>query len=116
MGGRAVGLVAAAGVAVGVAAVGLGGVWPSSGDTIPACSQLPTAARASEALRMHQALTEELEALGGGISVEVGTPCGAGQDRALVSVSYASDGERDEIRRLLERRDGFGVPVRLVAP
>ena len=107
-----------ASVAVAVIGVGgavvLGGAFAQSKDTYPPCEQLPSAAEASAALTGHRALADEIEALGTGISVKVGKPCPDGQDRALIEVVYGSESEHDAIGDLLGRRDGFGVPVRLV--
>lgn len=101
---------------VGVAALAvLGGVFVTSRDTHPPCEELPTRAEAAAGLARHRALADEIEALGKGVSVRVGTPCSDGQDRALIEVTYGSDAQRDAIRDLLARRDGFGVPVHLVA-
>ncbi|MEV8515390.1 hypothetical protein [Dactylosporangium sp. NPDC051484] len=108
-----IGAVAVAVIGTGAAAA-LGGVFPMSSDTHPPCEQLPTAAEANAALARNQALAQDIEALGGGISVGVGSPCPKGQDRALIQVTYESKSERDAIGGLLTRRDGFGVPVYLV--
>lgn len=108
----AAGAAAAAAITVG-AAVGLGGGLPGTGDTHPPCEQLPTTAAATAALARSQLLADDIEALGDGISVRVGTPCPAGQDRALVEVAYGQGSQRDAIASLLARRDGFGVPVHL---
>lgn len=112
----AIGAAAMAVVAAGAAgaAVGIGGVWPSSGDTHPPCEQLPTAATVGAALDRNPDLAAELESLGRGVAVGVGRPCGGGADRALVEVRYGTDGEHDAVADLLTRRDGFGVPVSLV--
>ena len=56
------------------AALVLGGMFPTSSDTHPPCEQLPTAAEATAALARNQALAHDIEALGDGISVEVGSP------------------------------------------
>lgn len=111
--GIAFGAVAATVVVAG-AAVGVGGVWSSSGDAFPPCRQLPTTAEADAALARNQLLAADLEALGKGIVVDVGSPCPPGQDRALVTVVYRSGAQHDAIAVLLNDRDGFGVPVRLV--
>ncbi|PZM97325.1 MAG: hypothetical protein DIU79_02875 [Actinobacteria bacterium] len=109
----AVGVVA---VVVGVAGLGLfGGVISRSADTHPPCEELPTRAEADAGLAANRALVEELEALGRGVSVRVGTPCPQEGDRALIEVTYGSAAEREAIRDLLARRDGFGVPVHLVS-
>ncbi|MFI1194794.1 hypothetical protein ACH4T9_16260 [Micromonospora sp. NPDC020750] len=100
-------------VALG-AAVALGGVFPTSTDTHPPCEELPTTAEASAALTRSGSLATDIAALGKGISVEVGSPCPKGQDRALIQVTYGSKSEREAISSLLARRDGFGVPVHLV--
>ncbi|MFF3867773.1 hypothetical protein [Micromonospora sp. NPDC001898] len=107
----AIGVVAA--IAIGSAAI-LGGVFPTSTDTHPPCEELPTAAEASAALTRSESLATDIAALGKGISVEVGSPCPRGQDRALIQVTYGSKPEREAISNLLARRDGFGVPVHLV--
>ncbi|MEU2614565.1 hypothetical protein ABZ570_23745 [Micromonospora sp. NPDC007271] len=109
----AVGAVAVVAIGAGAAAV-LGGVLPMSTDTHPPCEELPTAAEARAALSKNETLAADIEALGGGISVEVGSPCPKGQDRALIQVTYGSKPEREAIGSLLARRDGFGVPVHLV--
>ncbi|MEV0609603.1 hypothetical protein AB0I61_24865 [Polymorphospora rubra] len=96
------------------AAATLGGVFPMSRDTHPPCEELPTAAVAATALTENRTLADDIEALGDGISVAVGSPCPKGQDRALIQVTYGSKSERDAIGSLLARRDGFGVPVHLV--
>lgn len=106
---------AVAAVVIGTgAAVGLGGVWPTSSDTHPPCEQLPTAAEADAALARNQLLVNDIEALGAGITVGVGRPCPRGRDRALVRVSFTSGSEHDAVAGLLARSDGFGVPVHLV--
>lgn len=107
------GVVTVAVIGAGAAAV-LGGAFASSKDSYPPCEQLPTAAEASAALTGHQALADEIEALGTGISVKVGKPCPSGQDRALIEVAFGKESQREAIGDLLGRRDGFGVPVRLV--
>ncbi|MEV6927832.1 hypothetical protein AB0M46_25485 [Dactylosporangium sp. NPDC051485] len=109
----AIGAVVVAVIGTGAAAV-LGGGFPMPGDTHPPCAQLPTAAEANAALARNQALAHDIEALGAGISVGVGSPCPKGQDRALIQVTYESKSERDAIGGLLTRRDGFGVAVHLV--
>jgi hypothetical protein len=109
----AIGAVAVVLISAG-AAVGLGGVLPSSSDTHPPCEELPTVAEATAGLAANQALADDIEALGDGISVRVGMPCPDGQDRALIEVTYRSKSEREAIGRLLTHRDGFGVPVHLV--
>jgi hypothetical protein len=106
-----IGAVAAA--AIGTAAV-LGGAFPVSRDTHPPCQELPTTAEATAALTENRALADDIEALGEGISVGVGSPCPEGQGRALIQVTYGSRSERDAIGGLLSRRDGLGVPVHLV--
>lgn len=108
----AVGAAAAAAIAVGAAVV-LGVGLPTTRDTHPPCEQLPTIAAATAALARNQPLADDIEALGDGISVRVGTPCPAGQDRALIEVAYRQRSQRDAIASLLARRDGFGVPVHL---
>ncbi|HEX5595820.1 MAG TPA: hypothetical protein VFX61_07350 [Micromonosporaceae bacterium] len=109
----AISAVAVVAIGAGAAAV-LGGVFPTSSDTHPPCEELPTAAEASAALTKNHSLATDIEALGKGISVEVGSPCPKGQDRALIQVTYGSQSEREAIGSLLARRDGFGVPVHLV--
>ncbi|MGN9907777.1 hypothetical protein ACTMTJ_09505 [Phytohabitans sp. LJ34] len=99
---------------LGVGAIALSGVITRSGDTHPPCDQLPTVAVASERLAKNQDLANEIESLGNGVAVEVGKPCAAGQDRALISVAYETGSEREAISDLLTHRDGFGVPVHLV--
>ncbi|TDC83350.1 hypothetical protein E1193_08925 [Micromonospora sp. KC606] len=100
-------------VGAGAAAV-LGGVIPMSRNTHPPCGELPTTAEATAALTRNQAFATDIEALGKGISVNVGSPCPKGQDRALIQVTYGSKPEREAIDSLLARRDGFGVPMYLV--
>lgn len=110
----AIGAVATAVVGT-AAAVALGGIIPmSDSDTHPPCEQLPTTAQATAALTKNQGLAHDIEALGKGISVAVGKPCPAGQDRALIQVAYGSKAQRENIHNLLNNRDGFGVPVYLV--
>ncbi|MEH1124997.1 hypothetical protein [Micromonospora sp. CPCC 206061] len=46
------------------------------------------AAEADAALTRNQTLAADIEALGDGISVGLGTPCPEGQDRALIQVTY----------------------------
>ncbi|TDC67073.1 hypothetical protein E1258_00755 [Micromonospora sp. KC207] len=109
-----VGVSAAALLAAGVAAASpLYGLFPQSGDAHPSCDQLPTEAEATAGLARNQDLADEIKALGDGIAVVVGKPCPAGQDRALISVTYSSKSDREAISGLLGRRDGFGVPVYL---
>ncbi|MEV4465863.1 hypothetical protein AB0J51_19835 [Micromonospora echinofusca] len=107
-----IGVVAVAVLGAGAAAVL--GVLSMSSDTHPSCEELPTAAEATVALTRNQALAEDIEALGDGISVGVGKPCPEGQDRALIQVTYGSKSEREAVGRQLADRDGFGVPVHLV--
>ncbi|MFG1955877.1 hypothetical protein [Micromonospora sp. NPDC048830] len=109
----AIGVVAVVAIGAGAAAA-LGGVFPTSTDTHPPCEELPTAAEARAALSRNESLATNIEALGEGISVEVGSPCPKGQDRALIQVTYGSKPEREAIGNLLLRHDGFGVPVHLV--
>lgn len=108
-----IGAVAVAVIGAGGAAV-LSGVFPTSKDTHPPCEELPTRTEADAALTGNQALAADIEALGDGISVVVGTPCPEGQDRALIQVTYGSGSEHEAIGDLLRHRDGFGVPVHLV--
>ncbi|MBB5960703.1 hypothetical protein FHS29_007331 [Saccharothrix tamanrassetensis] len=108
----AIGVVAAA--LLGAGLMWFGGALSSGGDTHPPCEQLPTAAEATSGLSSNQALVDEIKALGKSTSVNVGKPCPAGQDRALIEVTYRSDSERDAISNLLGSRNGFGVPVYLV--
>ncbi|TDC43568.1 hypothetical protein [Micromonospora sp. KC213] len=109
----AIGAVLVVAVGAGTAAV-LGGVFAMSSDTHPPCEELPTTAEATAALTKNQALATDIETLGKGISVDVGSPCPKGQDRALIQVTYGSKSERESIDSLLGRRDGFGVPMYLV--
>lgn len=90
------------------------GVLSGGGDTHPPCDQLPSEAAATSGLNANKALADEIKALGKNISVKVGKPCPAGQDRALIEVTYGSSSEREAISNLLGNRDGFGVPVYLV--
>jgi hypothetical protein len=109
-----VGVSAAALLAAGVAAASaLYELFPKPGDAHPPCDQLPTVAEATAGLARNQDLADEIKALGDGIAVVVGKPCPAGQDRALISVTYSSKSDREAISGLLGRRDGFGVPVYL---
>jgi hypothetical protein len=105
--------VAAALLVAGIGAVLLYGLIPTSGDAHPPCDQLPTVAEATSGLAGNPGLADEIEGVGDGVAVEVGKPCSEGEDRALVKVTYESDSERDAIRDLLMRGDGFGVPVYL---
>jgi hypothetical protein len=109
----AIGAATAVLIGAGVA-VAFGGVLPRSSDAHPPCEDLPTAAEAAAALAENQALANDIEALGQDISVRVGSPCPHEQDHALIIVTYGSEAEREAIGRLLERREGFGVPVHLV--
>ncbi|TDB82180.1 hypothetical protein [Micromonospora sp. KC721] len=109
----AIGAVVVVAVGAGAAAV-LGGLFPMSSNTHPPCEELPATAEATAALTKNQAFATDIEALGKGISVDVGSPCPKGQDRALIQVTYGSKPEREAIDRLLARRAGFGVPVYLV--
>ena len=108
----AIGVVLAALLGAGV--LWFGGFLSSGGDTHPPCDQLPTEAEAASGLSKNQALANEIKALGKNTSVKVGKPCPAGQDRALIEVTYGSGSEREAINNLLGNRDGFGVPVHLV--
>lgn len=100
---------------LGVAALVLfGGMFSTSSDAHPPCDQLPTVAEATAGLASNPGLADEIKALGDGIAVEVGKPCSDRQDRALITVTYDSESEREAIGGLLARRDGFGVPVHLV--
>jgi len=109
----ALGVVVLAAIGAGGAAV-FGGAFSTTKDDHPPCEELPTRAQADAALTKNRALATDIEALGKGISVGVGTPCPKGQDRALIQVTYKSDSEHEAIGDLLVRRDGFGVPVYLV--
>lgn len=105
-------------VVVGLLLVGgvllLNGWFSGSKDTHPPCEQLPSVDEAADALDNHQDLSEEIEALGDGITVEVGLPCSDDQSRGLVMVKYNSKAERNAIDGLLSQSNGFGVPVHLV--
>ncbi len=105
--------VAVAAIVVGMGAVVLYGVIPTSNDAHPPCDQLPTVAEATSGLAANRGLAEEIEGVGDGVTVEVGKPCSDGEDRGLVKVTYESSSERDAIRDVLMRGDGFGVPVQL---
>lgn len=105
--------VAVAVLVAGVGAVVLYGVIPTSEDAHPPCDQLPTVAEATSGLAGNRGLADAIEGVGDGVAVEVGKPCSDGEDRGLIKVTYGSNSERDAIRDLLMRGDGFGVPVYL---
>lgn len=80
----------------------------------PPCEQLPSRQSVADAVASRQALVTRIEDVGSGVKVEVATPCQGQQDRAIVSVKYTTDAEREGVDAVL-RQDGFGVALELVS-
>ncbi|WP_433271929.1 hypothetical protein ACQPZF_14515 [Actinosynnema sp. CS-041913] len=108
-----VGVVAVLVVGGGVA-VARYGFGSSSTDAHPPCDQLPSPTEVSAGLTGNKELADEIRAVGGDVSVDVGTPCDGDRNRALIQVTYGSADEREAVQRLLSAGTGFGVPVHLV--
>jgi hypothetical protein len=87
---------------------------PGGGDSArPPCEQLPNRTSVAEAVSSHEDVVTRIENVGPGVRVEVATPCGGQPDRAIVSIKYKTDSERERVDAILQQVS-FGVPVELV--
>jgi hypothetical protein len=103
-------LIVGAGVAFGVA--------PLSGgreSARPPCEQLPDRKAVADAVASHEDLVARVENVGSGVKVDVATPCEGQPDKAIVRIEYTTDAEWEGVNAILQREDGFGVPVELVS-
>ena len=86
----------------------------SSDDARPPCDQLPKQEQAANAVAVHADLVTRIKAVGNGVKVETTRPCQDQPDKGLVTITYGTSAERDNVRTILTTADGFGVPVQLV--
>jgi hypothetical protein len=49
------------------------------------------------------------------VGVDVATPCEGQPDRAILRITYTTDAERKGVDAILQKEEGFGVPVELVS-
>lgn len=101
-----------------LAAVALAsGVIPQPGARGPArppCEQLPTKATVTDAIVSHEDVVARIENIGPGVRVYAATPCQGRPDRAILSIEYATESERNGVDAILQQQ-AFGVPVQLVS-
>jgi hypothetical protein len=96
----------------------LGGFVPvpgiGSSQARPPCHALPSVGEVTTAVEEHSEVTSSLEDAVDGAQVSVARPCeGTHADRALVRVTVADRGARDELNRWLGTHDGYGVPLEI---
>lgn len=80
----------------------------------PPCERLPTRTAVADAVAAHEALVTRMKGVGAGVRVDVITACQGPPDGALVSVTYATDSERNALDAILQE-ESFGVPVEVVS-
>lgn len=105
----AVGVIAVVGVLL-VGALLSGTLSRGSSQARPACDSLPTFSQTQIAISQHRSLVQKVEAVGSDVHVTATRPC-APADRGIVTVRYASDGEKQRITKILDADTGFGAPV-----
>lgn len=96
----------------GLVVLGVVGIPGRDDSARPACATLPDRADVERAMIDNADLVRQIEGVGN-VQVQVTTPCDD-VSRALVGVRFESSSERDEVDRLLQEVDGFGVPVEVV--
>ena len=107
-------LAAVAVLLVGVAVLsGAIRVPGSSDDAHPPCDQLPQQEQAAHAVAVHADLVARIKAVGAGVKVEPTRPCQDQPDKGLVTITDGTSAERDSVKTILTKTDGFGVPVQL---
>lgn len=79
----------------------------------PPCEQLPDRQAVVDALASHQELVARIHGVGPGVKVDVATPCDDQPERAIVSITYATDDEWKGVDAILTQ-EGFGVAVEVV--
>lgn len=80
----------------------------------PPCEQLPDRQAVVDAVASHEALVARIHEVGPGVKVDVATPCSGQPDRAIVTITYATDAEWKGVDSII-RDEGFGVAVELVS-
>lgn len=76
------------------------------------CSMLQSPDEVSQALANHEDLTHRFEGIGEGVEVSQTSACDG--EKAIISISYVSDAEKDSIERLLADGPYYGSAVELV--
>lgn len=79
----------------------------------PPCAQLPDRRSVVDAVAAHEDLATRMRQVGPGVQVTVASPCANQPDRALVSIKYTTDAEREGVAAILQH-EGFGVAAELV--
>lgn len=108
-------ILAAAALLAAVLAIVFGVTQPLTSPDVarPPCDQLPRQADVAQALDSHRDLVAQIEAIGEPVHVTNDAPCTGQPEKALVTISYHTEDERQAIDHILTTQDGFGVPVQL---
>jgi hypothetical protein len=110
----AVVLIVGAGLLTGGLVAGVGPLSRGHDSARPPCEQLPDKQAVVDAVASHEDLVTRIREVGPGVKVEVATPCDDQPDRAIVSITYTTDAEREGVDAILGQ-EGFGVAAELVS-
>lgn len=102
-------LIAGASVAIGVVPLST-----SRDSARPPCEKLPDKESVVEAMASHEDLVTRIQNVGPGVEAGVATPCEGQPDRAILRIEYETGDEWEGVNAILQRENGFGVPVELV--
>lgn len=76
------------------------------------CSMLLSPDEVSQALATHEDLTDRFEGMGEGVQVYQTSACDG--EKAIISITYGSDAEKESIEQLLADGPYYGSAVELV--